>query len=90
MDDAVGVDRAQPVEDLNRDSNGLVDGQRCPLTDNRCQRLAVDELHDEEQLAGILAGVVHGDKMRMLQASRRAALRGGSDRDPDGSAERAC
>ena len=62
------VDSRQPVEDLTCNRERLVGRQRAAGRHQGCQRLTVDELHDEEELAGIFAGVVHGDEVRMVEA----------------------
>ena len=51
-------------------SNRLPDRQGRVLRDQRRQRLAVDQFHDEEQITLVLARVVDGHQMGVIQPCR--------------------
>ena len=67
VDDAAGMRGRKSTRDLRGDSGGLARRQRTGAAQDRGEILSVDELHDDERTAGILAVVVHGDDVRVVQ-----------------------
>jgi hypothetical protein len=68
------VRRFERVDDLPRDGDGLVDGQRAAF-----QRLALDQLHDDRsEIAGVF-DAVHRGNVGMIQRRQqfRLALKAG-------------
>ena len=72
VDDSFGVCRIECVRNLNPQLQHLLERQR--LAGNAVlQRLAVEKLHRDELLAVLLADVVNGADVRVIQ--RRSRLR---------------
>ena len=66
MDDAVGVGRVQGVGDLDADVHQLMDLERTgqqPIA----QGLPLHQLHDDEGVALVIADVVDGADVRVVQ-----------------------
>jgi hypothetical protein len=72
--DAGRVERAEGRQDAVGDADGLGDGERALAGQVRRQVAALDELHHEEQAALVLAGVVHDDDVRVVEAGGHACL----------------
>jgi hypothetical protein len=73
MDDAARVDRAERRQHVDRNRHRLVNAHRAALH-LRGERLAFEQLHRDEQLAGILADLVNLADVRMVDARRRTGL----------------
>ena len=67
VDDAGGVKRTERAEHLESDAHGLVEGNRAAIQARR-QRLAVEPLHDDEQLGVGLADLVNLADVRVIDA----------------------
>ena len=66
VDDPRGVRRLQRVDDLEGKPQQYVYVER-PVRDSMLQRRAVEELHDDERAAGMIADVVNGADVRVIQ-----------------------
>src|SRR4051812_32289619 len=67
MNDAVRVCVGHCVDDLDEESNRLVDGQLPAFLESFAQRLPFNVRHDEEQASAGFSGVEKREDMRMLQ-----------------------
>ena len=72
VDDPGGVRRLQRVGDLDRERQQQIDLERAP-GDAMLQRRPVEELHDEERAAVVLADIVDGADVGVVQ--RRCGAR---------------
>jgi imidazolonepropionase-like amidohydrolase len=72
MDDPFAVGVVQRVRRLPCDAERVGHRERTLAHDPVGERLALDEGHREPELAAVLAGVVHGEDVGMLQPSRHA------------------
>ena len=82
VDDALGVRGGEHVEELVGEASDLDASSRCPLAlPARLERLALEQLHDEEDGA-VLGDVVVEDATapRVLDACWRRSPRAGSAR----------
>ena len=66
MNDAFFMRRFEPVGDLDKQRDNLVDGNRA-LRDNLGERLALDQLHDEELLAVVLFETIERGYVRVIE-----------------------
>jgi hypothetical protein len=73
MDDAAGVDGAEGGEHVDGNRHRLVDGQRAAF-ELLAQRLAVEQLHRDEERATLFADLVDLANVRMIDAGRGAGL----------------
>ena len=73
MDDHSRVRGRQRAGDLNRDRQGFAHGQRSP-GEPLPQRLAVDELAEDERLSVQIAEIVDDQDVRMVQRGHRACF----------------
>ena len=65
VNEAPSMGGRKPASDLDRVGRGLVDGQRPHALDPLLERLTVYVLEDDVGVAAILAGVDHGNDVRM-------------------------
>ena len=75
VDDPRRVGCPERAEDRLEDREGLPRRERRLLVDDVPQRLALDELHHEEDVAVVLALVEDGDDVGVAEAGRRPRLR---------------
>ena len=73
VDDPGGVRRLERVGDLDRERQQQIDLERAP-GDAMLQRRPVEELHDEERAAVLLADIVDGADVGVIQRRRGARL----------------
>ena len=73
MDDAFGMRRIEGVRDLDPEANDLFDIDR-PLGDAVLECRAFEILHDDAGAAVLLADVMNGADVRMVQRGSRARL----------------
>ena len=73
MDDAARVQRRQRGQHAEADRHRLRDAHR-PALQPLGERLALEQLHGDEQLAGVLADLVDLADVRMVDARRGAGL----------------
>ena len=73
VDDPGSVRRLERVGDLDRERQQLIDLERAPA-DPMLQRRPVEELHDEERAAVLLADIVNGADVGVIQRRRGACL----------------
>ena len=73
MNDALTMRTVQRISDLDRARERLVERQRS-FRQPRGERFAVDELHDEKVDALIVADVMDGADVRMVERCHRARL----------------
>ncbi len=71
MDDSFGVRGIKSVRNLNRNVEQLVDGQRA-FENALGQRLALEQLHDDEVPALVLGNLMDGANVRMIQSGSGA------------------
>ena len=74
VDKLAGMRGGEPAADLDRVGGGLVEGQPSQAIDPLLQRLALDVLEDDVGVAAVLAGVDHGDHVRVRELGHRAGL----------------
>ena len=74
VDEAGRVGGAQRQQDRLEDRDRLARRQRRLLVDDVAQRLALDELHREEDVTVVLALVVYGDDVGVAEAGGRPGL----------------
>ncbi len=74
VDDAVLVGEGEAAADLDDQLDALARVERSAPPDQLGQRLARDVLHGDERLAVVLADVVDGDDVRVLQPRRQPRL----------------
>src|SRR6516165_3115797 len=70
MNDLASVRSRQPVGNLSRNIEDLLDLQWA-AGDSVGERLAVEQRHDDERLVFVLADIVDGTDVRMIQRGRR-------------------
>ena len=68
------VDGIERIADLGCDPRGAIGAERSRAADERADVITVDVAHDEERDAVRLAGVQHGDHVRVLDRRRAARL----------------
>ena len=66
--DAGSVSRSQHRQHLTGQTDRLVDRERTGSREVLGQRRPVDELHDDEEVAVVLAGVEHGHRVPMVES----------------------
>ena len=66
MDDPVRMGDVQGVRELNGELEQQIVLERLPL-DQIAQRLAFEQLHDDERVAPVIIDVVYGADVRMIQ-----------------------
>ena len=74
VDYAVGVGVVEAGTDLAHDVDNFLHRQRAMLAEQPMQGLALDVLHGDVEDAILLAGVVDGDDVGMIERTRRARL----------------
>ena len=74
MDDALLVGVAEPVADLLHHVELVVERQLSLGCDDVLEIVALQELHRHEELAVVLAELVHGHDVRVVELSRRLRL----------------
>jgi hypothetical protein len=74
VDEHLGVRGRQRSSDLDRVGHGLADGQPAEPADSLLERLALDVLEHDVRRAVVLAGVDHGDDVRVREPGHRARL----------------
>ena len=67
VDDVVGMGRADRREELLGDVERLVDGHAALVLEDRAERLALDELHDDEERLVVLVEVVDAHDARVVE-----------------------
>src|SRR5208282_218471 len=73
MDDALGVGRVERIGDLDAERKQCVEFHGT-VADEMLQGRAVEVLHDDEGLAVLLANVVDGADIRMVERGRSPGL----------------
>ncbi len=73
VDDSAAVSGVERVGDLDRDVDRSIDIERLLLYD-MSQRVALEQLHDDELPPGVLADVVHGADVRVVEGRGGARL----------------
>ena len=73
VDDALGMRRVEGFGNIDADREQLLHLQRS-IADEMLERLAFEILHDDEGLIAILADVVNGADIGMIQRRRRLGL----------------
>ena len=73
MHDAGVVERRERGQDLERDVHGLTERQRATW-DARGQRLALEQLHDQQQLAALVVDLEQRAQVGMADARGEARL----------------
>ena len=68
VDDALLVRVVQTATDLSHDGDFVFQGQRLALGDEAAELVTVEELHDDEEAAVVLAHVVDGDDVGVAEA----------------------
>ena len=66
MDDALGVRGVEAFGDLHRDIEQALQIEALP-GDPVLQRLALEDLHDDERAAGVLVDLVNGADVPVIQ-----------------------
>ena len=74
MDDAAGVRGRESASDAGPDARDLARRQRPAAAQDRREVLAVDQLHDDERAVRVLAVVVDGDDVRVVERGGRLGL----------------
>ena len=71
---ALFVRRVERPRDLRHDVRSRRGGRRALGSEHRPEVVALDEAHRDEESAFVLAGVVHGHDVRMVQRRRDLQL----------------
>ena len=73
MDEPLGVGGVQCPGNVGEDAHGPIRGQR-PVGEQPPEIDAVDELHRHVEASGLLARVMDGDEIRVLDRGRQPGL----------------